>query len=121
MSLRDQILSRKPRLKAVEVPEWETTVHIKAFTLKELLGLNGKDLDSLEVLSTILISSLCDEGGTLIFTEADIPELTEKLGREASKLVDEIIAFNGIDLKPSEIADRGNESGQALTIFSPTS
>ena len=90
MSLtRDQILACKDiSIEKVEAPEWGGHFFVKALTGKErdrfertvyTISEDGKAEMNLENFrSKLCVSSICDETGKLLFTDKDIPILTEK-------------------------------------------
>lgn len=87
MSLtRDQILSAQDiRTESVEVPEWGGSVLVKVMTGTEreeletvirdrmLLGKVGENMRATLVLFTVV-----DESGALLFTQADLPVLAQR-------------------------------------------
>jgi hypothetical protein len=88
MSLKDTILAAEDiKLKAIEVPEWGTTVYIRV--------MSGTERDSWEtnVLSKqvniragLLVRCLADDQGKRIFSDSDVNALGAKSGHVLDKL-----------------------------------
>lgn len=81
----DDILkkSKKRNLKAIEIPEWETTLYARKASFAKMMELsknvkaiegNSVTFDTDEVIDTI-IEYICDEQGAAVFTEAHRADL----------------------------------------------
>jgi hypothetical protein len=104
-NLRDQILGSRPKLYALDVPEWGCVVYLRPITLAEQgrladLGTKFEKAGLLErirrVTMPLIVSVVCDETGTPIFTNADIEALMEKSAGSANRLQDEILKISGL-------------------------
>jgi hypothetical protein len=85
---RSEILEVKDiKIKEVNVPEWGGSVFVKGMTGAErdkfetsIVGLRGKQqtLDMQNVRAKLAALTICDEEGTLLFSEADVKALGVK-------------------------------------------
>jgi len=116
---RDQILSVSDlTIEAVEVPEWGGTVYVRNLPgrLRDKFDASRYRLqgNKVEVIhentrATLLALSLCDEHGTLLFTEQDIEALGEKSAGVLDRLFD--IAQRLSSLRPKDLEDKLKNSG----------
>lgn len=109
---RDQILgSADTKIQAVFVPEWNGTVYIR--------NLNGKGRDAFEgsrvriqannkvellhdnTRATLLSLSICDEAGTLVFSESDVIALGQKNASALDRLFE--VAQELSALRPKDL------------------
>jgi len=97
MSIRDQILKANDRpLKALEVPEWGTTIYLPTFSAAELVRieeLREDDQIPIGAFATVIIR---DENGNPIFAPEDAAELSKKNGSILARIVVECWKHNGI-------------------------
>lgn len=105
MSLAEDILSFNDvlnNLKKVEIPEWKQTIYIKYSTIKEACEMRSymkslnKDELNLEEILPFYIKYICDENGNQLFTEKDIPILTNKSSSSMLRIVNAINEHNNI-------------------------
>jgi len=92
----------------VDVPEWGGEVFIKEFSLKERVEIEqtakkGKDED---IFYLTLVKGLCDEKGTLLFDEKDIPMLSEKNNKVLHKLFKKCLDVNKISEDSIETSEK---------------
>jgi hypothetical protein len=90
MLTREQILAADdlPR-EQVEVPEWGGSVWVRTLTV----GQREQWEQTVErhkgnTAATIVVMTACDETGSLLFTEADIPALSAKSAGAVNRIMD---------------------------------
>ncbi len=98
MTLRDRILqSSDLRRERIEVPEWNALLWITMLGLADRLEYErwvaAQPENSDEVVVRLLILTVTDETGALVFTEADVkqlllknPDVLLRLGRVAARV-----------------------------------
>lgn len=109
-ALRDTILSATDKeRKAIEVPEWGVTVHIRAMTVGELQAFekNAKDFQKAGTLppnfrEQLAVQYLEDEAGTQIFDKRDVPALTAKSAKPMQRILEAFMEINGLSEKDLE-------------------
>lgn len=108
MNLRETILSAADMpLTPVEVPEWGVTVYLRPLSGADRSRL-VKAVQCGGVLYGIaLAASLADDGGKLLFTEADIDALNAKSGRVLERLSAEVVRLNGLGADAVDAAGNG--------------
>ncbi len=101
---RDQILARKPRVETLDVPEWETTLHLHALTAPERMEwANGNEKRQaaghpmLRNMTAMLIASARDETGTRIFQDEDAESLEQQEGAMLERIYAVVARLNGLD------------------------
>jgi hypothetical protein len=106
MSLRDHILqvASMPALHKITVPEWGCDVFVREMT--------ARDRDAFEVFVTknnginfraaLIVRTVCDESGTLIFGEQDIKAVGEMKASTISPIANLAIRVNAIGKKDIE-------------------
>jgi hypothetical protein len=113
-------------IEPVFVPEWGGTVYVR--------NLNGKGRDAFEgsririkennkvemvhdnTRARLLALTVCDEAGTLVFSEEDIEALGEKNAATLDKLFDVAQRLSG--LRPQDLEQKVKNSGAAPTVNS---
>ena len=95
---RDQILAAiDVKIEPVECPEWGGTIYVRNMTGKarekferSRYRMHGKDIEVVHenTRASLLVASVCDKDGNLVFTEADIDALNEKNGAVLDRLFD---------------------------------
>ena len=104
---RDQILAASDRVfEEVEVPEWGEGQTVLVWTFHagardeleaESLEHPGNAKERLKDFRARLVArTVCDESGTPLFTDADIPALTRKSAKAMDRVVDVAQRLNGI-------------------------
>ena len=125
MTLRESILAAKDTtIVAVEVPEWECTVHVRSLSGSErdrfdaaVIARKGKDGKVRpDGLRALLVSiAACDETGERIFADADVDALCGKSASALIRLWDAAAEINGLadDAEADAAADftEGPNSG----------
>jgi hypothetical protein len=110
MKIREAILNcdDTPDLTPVAIPEWgyETGVFIKVMSGSQrdeyedasiTTGTDGKATVSRKNFrARLLVNTLCDENGDLIFAKSDIPKLGSKSSIVVDRLVDVALKVNKI-------------------------
>ncbi len=108
---KDQILSVRPKVKEIEVPEWGGSVFVRPVTLKEqakLADLGAKfekasTLDRMKNGTLCLIQwTVCDAEGESLFGPDDVAKLLDKSASAFLRLQDEILALSGLTTESRE-------------------
>lgn len=108
---KDQILSVRPKVKEIEVPEWGGSVFVRPVTLKEqakLADLGAKfekssTLDRMKNGTLCLIQwTVCDSEGESLFGPDDVVKLLDKSASAFLRLQDEILALSGLTKESRE-------------------
>lgn len=94
MTLRDTLdnLRPKPKVKAVEMPDWGTTVYVRKLSWAQLDAIKSADDP---VLSQVQMC-LCDEQGNLLYQEHERHLLGKFHLDELEKIIDEASRFNSL-------------------------
>lgn len=91
----------------VEVPEWSRNGEARYIFVRVLTGAEietlqsraaGKDLSPTQ----IALLSICDERGSRLFTDAELPVLGKKSQRALMRIVEAALRVNGLDEKGRE-------------------
>jgi hypothetical protein len=102
---REEIFAAKDtKIEAVEIPEWGGTVYVRSmsgrsrdrFDASQFDPATGKAIartDDFRARYAVLV--VCDEAGNLLFTDADIPLLTERSSIALGKILDAGLNVNG--------------------------
>jgi len=98
------------KIEAVDVPEWGGTVYVRV--------LRGTDRDRFEewvnkekdksVRCRFLVSALCDDKGSLLFTPGQVEALNEKSGDVLSRVFERAWDINY--LSPKAVEELGKDS-----------
>lgn len=98
------------KIEAVDVPEWGGTVYVRV--------LRGTDRDRFEewvnkekdksVRCRFLVSALCDDKGSLLFTPGQVEALNEKSGDVLSRVFERAWDINY--LSPKAVDELGKDS-----------
>ena len=92
----------KLRIIPVEVPEWNGTVYLREMTAGQRDQFDALQLASDEstrfqnIRARLLIMSLCDESGALLFTGADIPTVSGFPAGIVNRLWESCLDLNGM-------------------------
>jgi len=106
-SLKEVILAAKDRpVKAVEVPEWGTTVYVSRLSAGDRVALANLARDESLDLAAYAILFICDADGNRIFTADDQEALSNKSYEALERIVSEGMEFNG--LGPDSIDEAKN-------------
>ena len=126
---REQILAATDiKIEAVDVPEWGGVVYVRNLKGRARDKFEGSRFrmkgDKVEILhdntrANLLALSLCDEQGTLIFTEADIVELGEKNAAVLDRCFE--VAQRLSALRPKDVEDKLKNFEAAQTDSSSSS
>src|SRR6185503_6397195 len=100
---KEQILgAADAKSKTVNVPEWGGTVRVKVMTGTErdaweaaILDAEGK-VSKRQFRAKLLVQTLVDDAGKLLFTEADLNALSEKSGAAISRVYDVAAKLNAL-------------------------
>jgi len=105
VSLRDSILAKnQKKLEPFDVPEWECTVYISTFSARDFNALakamrNGDIPD--DFFARLVYLCACEEDGTRIFSEADIPKIQDMDAEPVKRVALRAQEINGLG-EPSE-------------------
>lgn len=100
MNLRETILAADDLKKeAVNVLEWNATLYVRTMKAREREQFeascgNGKTLQ--DIRQKLIIFTVCDESGNLLFNIDDIEALSKKSGAALDRLFSASIALNKI-------------------------
>lgn len=101
-------------IKSIAVPEWGGDVSYRAITLEELRkwedAVNTEGVKPDEMMAHLLVLSLCDENGVLLFKPEDAKSLVGKNGQAVKSLYEACCALNGIGKVGRKIAQGNSES-----------
>lgn len=80
MSLRDEILNKKPPTQGVIIPQWNCTLYLRPMSAKDKLSLlKGIDaMDNLTFQCAVIARCLVDEAGVRVFADEDTEALMQK-------------------------------------------
>lgn len=110
MNLRELISGVKDyRLEAVEVPEWNTTVHLREITVSErdkLLGKFETPMRETAAYAHILLHSLCDENGNRVFGDDEYETLASKNAKVIDRLAKQALKLNAINAEAVDDAKK---------------
>ena len=117
---RDDILNISDiKIESIDIPEWGGKVYVRT--------MSGKERDALEAglsnlpEATRMINarakyaalSVCDKGGKLLFTSADLGKLGAKCASALDKIFEYCLKHNKITEKDFEDTVKNLESGQS--------
>lgn len=107
---RDLILGAQDiKRKVVDVPEWGGKVLIQSFNglvrNQWLQSIDGKEGDGF-TNERLIIASVIDEDGNLIFSDSDIEQLKQKSARAIGRIANEISKLNGLTADAVEDAEK---------------
>ncbi len=104
---RDEILASMDReIVAVETPEWGGHVYVRV--------MSGRERDAMEISALeahdkrqdfrarLAAFSVCDRGGNLLFSKADIEALAEKSGAALSRVLEASVEINKLSEQDQE-------------------
>lgn len=101
-------------IKTIAVPEWGGDVSYRAITLEELRkwedAVNTEGVKPDEMMAHLLVLSLCDDKGALLFKPEDAKSLVGKNGQAVKSLYEACCALNGIGKVGRKIAQGNSES-----------
>ena len=108
LSRSDILSSHDVNIISVHVPEWNGDVCLRTLTLRSrdeldraILARKGEDFTGLTALWAVKV--LCTQDGLPLFTDADIPELSEKSAEVLRRLVEQSKEDSG--LRPQDLGD----------------
>lgn len=124
---RDAILGANDRvIETVGVPEWGDTICVRAFTgtqrdefeqscveARAKGRKRGLEIDARGIKIKAVISSVCDEAGNLLFTEADAEALNAKSAAAIERIYRVVQRISG--LLPEDIEELAGNSASGLS------
>ena len=87
------------KIEKLEVPEWNRSVYIRTFTagVRESMQVTAEELKKKNTVARFVFHSLCDEFGTLLFTNpADIEMLANKNSAAMARIFNAVIKLNAV-------------------------
>jgi hypothetical protein len=99
MELRTKILEADDLpIKEVKVPEWNCNVFVRMMTAEERDKFEARQMANpmTDVRARIAAATVCDEHGTLLFSELDIPALNKKSARALDRVFAAATKHNAI-------------------------
>ena len=106
---------------AVAVPEWHRTVTVRAMSgvergkWAELAFDDDGSVISDNMRARLLVFTICDDAGALIFTPADIDALGRKNGAAIHRLFSVASRLNGIGQAAIVQAEKNSDAGASNT------
>lgn len=107
-------------VKAVSVPEWDTTVYIRAWGGKargrfERVLNESTDSEKEEIRGLVAAMSLCDDHGALLFdsNKETVAKLSAKNGKALERIFLAAVELNKLDKKASKEIEGNLESAQS--------
>lgn len=101
---------------SVEIPEWGGAVTVKAFSgfirgkidafIQSHLDRDGKLTDTAGLKHFVFVHSVADESGELLFTEADIPALSNKSAKAIDRVFNTASRINGLGMTADSIEEK---------------
>lgn len=111
MGLRDTILQAQDlKRQSVEVPEWNCTVFVRMLSGEERLALDEwvnnlseeeRQTDLNIIVKTVLMTA-CDESGSMLFSDSDIPALRRKAVPALLRVFDASMLLNKLGREGQE-------------------
>lgn len=92
-------------LTLAEQREWEESI-----VKKDEGGKLEASANADEVMAKLLVRSLCDEGGVLLFKSEQWEDLCKKNGQIVKKVYDAVCKLNGVGVAGREQARKNSES-----------
>jgi hypothetical protein len=91
--------------KEVGVSEWGGTVFVRMLTGRQRDAFEAQQEKDpyTDLRARLAVATVCDEAGNLLFSEADIPALTNKNGKALDRVFAAAVKFNGI--APADIEE----------------
>lgn len=114
MSLsRDQILASDdlPR-EAVEVREWGGSVWVRTLNGLQRDGFETATAGKakIETLAMLAVRTVCDEAGSLLFSEDDVPALLQKNADAILRIVEVALRINAINRKDIDELEKNSNA-----------
>lgn len=101
-------------IKTITVPEWGGEVSYRAITLEELRkwedAVNAEGAKPDAMMAHLLVLSLCNERGELLFKPDDVNLLVGKNGQAVKSLYEACCELNGIGKAGRKVAQGNSES-----------
>jgi hypothetical protein len=118
MDLREQILGANDRrCVPVECPEWGCTVYVYNMTAKEknqllISTMRNKGVVGTDHHARIVYMCACDETGTRIFQEKDIPLIQDRNGEVVERIAIAAQTLNELIDDSQALAEKNSETTQ---------
>lgn len=129
---RDDLLAGTSlKRELVEIPELDGALWLRELSTSQLLKFNARvnelkaekqEVDfetSLNLMSLVVSMSACDEGGNLLFTEADAARLADSRVNVLMTLSTKALQLSGMDIDLSEVIDNLKKVPTSLPSDSP--
>jgi hypothetical protein len=102
LTAADILGAPKTKPKPVEVPEWGGTVYVRVMSAGDNEAMSNGHRGS--AVAKMLLMTLCDADGTLLFTVDQVPELDKLELPVAARLFTEAARLNGLSNEELEEA-----------------
>lgn len=113
-NLREKILAANDRtFEVVHIPEWDCEVRVYAMTAGDKTRIMKKFSDGTipdDYFARLAYLCVCDETGTRIFSESDIPELQEKSATAITRVAECAARINKLSDSPEALAEKNSEA-----------
>lgn len=122
---KEAFLALREPPKEILIPEWEASVYIRLFSVKEreqiqdlfdksieLAKAENKDdapLEDLQVLEKIIVMGLCDAEGARLFPDSELSVISDRANPIMNRLGKEILNHNGIGVNSEAEAVKNSE------------
>ena len=87
-------------LEPIEVPEWGGTVHLRVMNGATMLKLS--ELPKADFTGALLVHTLCDADGKLLFAPEDVEQVMNKNHAVLQRLIVAAIRINSLDPAAAE-------------------
>lgn len=116
MNLREELLERKPPMQPVEA--WGRTLYVRKMSGRSALSFakwtdkQKKKADDLDQIVQLLLRTVCDEDGNLVFLDRDAKWLADQAMDDLEPLFDQAIDLNGLSDDDVEQAAGNSDATQ---------
>ena len=114
----DVLAAQDLKREAVDVPEWGGRVYLTELTAAERVAWEKRisgldDTKPLEVLTSLLVVTVCDRQGERLFDEADVPELAKRSAAVLLRLQKQALELNRLTDDDIEGLAKKSERGRS--------
>lgn len=103
LSASDILKAQDHAIEPVDCPEWGGTVYVREMSEKAYMEWIEESREGgSKASSGLLRRTMCDEGGTLLFSADDVEKLREKSLKPLNRVADAALKVNGLKIKDEE-------------------
>lgn len=104
------ILAARPKVRAVEVPEWGGAVHLRPMNVRQVMDFMKarEQLDPAELYPLLVQLSACDDEGSPLFGPEDLDLLKAQPFALLRRVGDEALSLNGMGRGDDEAAAKNS-------------